>query len=236
MSISNDISVAIVGAGMAGVAAVQRLSEVNIAASLFDRGRAPGGRCSSRRSLPFAFDHGAQYFTARDRVFAQFVEGWAERGWVERWPGRIIALGQPEGPRQVKPIDRWVAVPSMGALPRALARDFSVQSSCTVSRMERNGITWTLFDKEDRPLGSFERVLLAMPPPQALKILPPSSPLVEVIGSHQNAAVLGFDARARKTVRSGLRRCVLRSLSTIVDGAQQQQARPPGCRVLGPAR
>jgi predicted NAD/FAD-dependent oxidoreductase len=59
---------AIIGAGMAGLACADALKEAGHNVALFDKGRGPGGRMSTRRmETPLgevAFDHGAQYFTA----------------------------------------------------------------------------------------------------------------------------------------------------------------------------
>ncbi|HRV80233.1 MAG: FAD-dependent oxidoreductase [Planctomycetes bacterium] len=183
MSYPHSISIAIVGAGVAGIAAARRLWEVGLEPQLFDRGRGVGGRCSSRRALPFAFDHGAQYFTVRDRVFGEHVREWHARGWVAPWEGRIVSLDPAGGIHPTSPTQRWVGVPSMGALPKALAGDLSIQSNTTVARMERTGIAWTLKSADGRNLGAFERVLLAMPPAQALGVLPENNPLVPRIQS-----------------------------------------------------
>ena len=66
--------VLIIGAGMAGLSCAAALGSVGHAVTLIDKARGPGGRMSTRRvDTPLgqaAFDHGAQYFTARDpRVF-----------------------------------------------------------------------------------------------------------------------------------------------------------------------
>ena len=58
---------AIIGAGMAGIACADALQAAGHAVAVFDKGRGPGGRMSTRRmETPLgtvAFDHGAQYFT-----------------------------------------------------------------------------------------------------------------------------------------------------------------------------
>lgn len=69
------MKIVIVGAGMACASALVASGH---AVTLFDKGRAPGGRMSSRRAATpageAAFDHGAQYFTVRDPGFAACVE------------------------------------------------------------------------------------------------------------------------------------------------------------------
>ena len=67
------MKIAIIGAGMAGLTCATRLSAAGHEVSVFDKGRGPGGRMASRRvehgGETFRFDHGAQYFTAREMAF-----------------------------------------------------------------------------------------------------------------------------------------------------------------------
>ena len=59
--------VAIVGAGLAGLACADQLVAGGHQVSLFDKGRGPGGRMSTRRMEDgWAFDHGAPWFAAHD--------------------------------------------------------------------------------------------------------------------------------------------------------------------------
>ncbi|MFT5199500.1 MAG: renalase [Planctomycetota bacterium] len=197
MNLPHQISVAIVGAGISGVSAALRLQEVGIQAELFDRGRGVGGRCSSRQATPYAFDHGAQYFTVRDRIFGESVKVWRERGWIAPWQGRIVALDGKGSISETGATERWVGTPSMSDLPSALASDLKVRSNCNVEHMEPAGKDWELFDQNGASLGSFERVLLAMPPGQALRLLPPYNPLGRHIQSLAMqpcwALMLGFE-------------------------------------------
>lgn len=64
--------VGIEGAGIAGLSCAHVLREAGVPVTLFDKGREPGGRLSTRRG-EFAFDHGAQYFTADDDAFRSAV-------------------------------------------------------------------------------------------------------------------------------------------------------------------
>ena len=97
-SLQAGADVAVVGAGIAGLAAARALRAAGHSVIVFDKGRGPGGRASSRRAEPFAFDHGAQYFTVRDPRFQTVVDALRDRGVVAPWTGRIVALS-PQGPR-----------------------------------------------------------------------------------------------------------------------------------------
>jgi predicted NAD/FAD-dependent oxidoreductase len=82
----------IIGAGIARLAAATSLRQAGHETVVFDKARGPGGRASTRRAAPFAFDHGAQYFTARDPRFRRLVERFVHEGVAARWDGRIVSL------------------------------------------------------------------------------------------------------------------------------------------------
>jgi predicted NAD/FAD-dependent oxidoreductase len=162
--------VAILGAGIAGIAAARRLVDEGLEVTLFDKGRGPGGRTSVRRADRLQFDHGAQYFTVCDPEFGREVEGWIDRGVVEEWTGRIVAIdaggtSAPTGPRR-----RLVGVPGMNAVARHLAQDLRVETGRPVSGLRRGPRGWQVVRGEEET-GFFDAVLVTLPPAQAVPFL-----------------------------------------------------------------
>ena len=80
----------IIGAGMAGLSCAEHLTRAGRTVALIDKGRGPGGRMAARRvdieGETVRFDHGAQYFTARDAAFHAAVAEWETAGAAARWP------------------------------------------------------------------------------------------------------------------------------------------------------
>ena len=159
------MAIAIVGAGIAGLSCAARLAEAGAPVSLFDKGRAPGGRLSTRRAETrlgsVRFDHGAQYFTARDPDFRRQVAAWQRDGIVAPWP----AAGD----------DAWVGVPGMNAPARALAAGRAIASSCRIEALGHEGSGWRLAGA-DAGAGPFDRVVVALPAEQAAALLRPVAP------------------------------------------------------------
>lgn len=154
--------VAIVGAGMAGLAAAERLSAAGLSPTLLDKGRGPGGRMATRRvdvaGDTLAFDHGAQYFTARDPGFAARVARWTADGHAAPW----AAAGA----------DAWVGTPGMNAPVKSMAARQDVRWGTRIDVIERVHERWRLLG-EGVAQDSFDAVLTAVPAEQTAPLLRP---------------------------------------------------------------
>ncbi len=184
-------SIAIIGAGMAGVVAARTLTQAGHRVTLLEKSRGFGGRMSTRRSDFGGFDHGAQYFTVRDPRFQKALDLTAQ-GVVAPWQantvrvlddgGRVLAAAP--APKDI----RYVATPGMNALVAHWAAplvqglgDAQVLLNTRVTRIERdrlNAQRWQLRCESTTTeavaspvLGGFDKVLVAVPHVQALDLL-----------------------------------------------------------------
>ena len=64
--------IAIIGAGLSGLVAARRLEKV-ANATIFENSKGVGGRIATRRSGIYSFDHGAQFFTPKTKLFEEFL-------------------------------------------------------------------------------------------------------------------------------------------------------------------
>ena len=154
------MKLAIIGAGMAGLSCADVLQAAGHTVALYDKGRGPGGRMSTRRmQTPLgevSFDHGAQYFTARDPGFQQLTKAWQAEGIVAPWP--------------VAAEDGWVGIPGMNAIIRHMAQSHDVSWGRLVTAVERCSGNWWLTSGQDRS-EPFDAVIVAVPAEQAAPIL-----------------------------------------------------------------
>ena len=191
------LRVGIIGAGLAGLAAARTLSKHGHQTVTFDKGRGPGGRSTSRRAAPFAFDHGAQYFTARDPGFRRSLEKWLEQGVVARWDARLVSLRAGDSRPVRGATDRFVGVPHMNALAKYLATDVDIHYRTRVGAIKHVRHAWKLIGQDGLELGEFARLVIAVPPAQAAALIADQSALAEraaAIGMRPCWAVLlGFD-------------------------------------------
>ncbi|MAQ16103.1 MAG: NAD/FAD-dependent oxidoreductase [Sandaracinus sp.] len=163
-----DERIAIVGAGMAGLACAERLVRGGRQVVLFDKGRRVGGRMATRRQAGRQFDHGAQFFTARDPSFQEAVRGWQALGVVGEW----AQAGEDAE-------TRWVGSGSNRALPEHLAASLDVRLGTAIAPLDGR----TIHTEEGRWLGRFDEVVVTAPPTQAAALLACSDTLLARLGN-----------------------------------------------------
>lgn len=163
--------IAIIGTGIAGLSAAQALHSAGREIQLFDKSHGSGGRMASKRSDAGALDLGTQYFTARDRRFVEVVQQWQARGWVAEWTPSLYHYS--DGSLSASPDEqvRWVGIPRMSAITRALLGALPVHFTCRITEVFRGEQHWNLQDAEGQSHGPFSHVLIATPAPQASALL-----------------------------------------------------------------
>ena len=91
-SVGSQPSVAIIGAGLAGLTCGTALRGLIENVKIFEKSVFPGGRVSRFRVGEFEFNHGAQYFTVNNPLFWNIVSAWQTDGIVRPWDGWIVEL------------------------------------------------------------------------------------------------------------------------------------------------
>lgn len=164
--------VAVIGAGVAGLACARTLHDHGLPVVVFDKARGPGGRISTRRAEGGGFDHGALYFTARDPRFRRVVESWILDGVVAPWEGRFVRLKPGAAPSpDLLQTERFVGVDRMSAVAAQLAAELELHTSAQIQTLHHDGRRFTLIDAAGAAHEGFDVVLLAVPAPQAAPLL-----------------------------------------------------------------
>ncbi len=165
--------VAIVGAGIAGLACAVALRARGCPVVLFEKARGPGGRMATRRDDAATYDLGAHVFDAEEPRFARQVRLWVTAGVVAPWSGRFGRLGPggftPQRPARVQ----WVGTPRMSAITRHMAHELDLRTGHRVAALEAIDGGWRLWSEDERDLGIHPRVVVATPAPQAVPLLAP---------------------------------------------------------------
>lgn len=180
--------VAVIGGGIAGLTLARTLRDHAFDVRVFDKGRRPGGRSATRRAERASYDHGAQYFTARDERFRRYVDSWVAQGVVAEWPLRLAELRRGETVAKPRQEPRFVGVPGMSALCHHLGRDVAVAYDQRIASIARRGESWELSKESGEVVGSFDVLWLATPAPQAAALLGTVAPaLAERLGAVEMA-------------------------------------------------
>ncbi|MDZ4687106.1 MAG: FAD-dependent oxidoreductase [Planctomycetaceae bacterium] len=164
--------VAVIGAGISGLIGARTLVDLGFEVTVFEKSRGLGGRTATRRADPaLSFDHGAQYFTARDPHFVQQVETWIARGIVAEWTGRIVTIeGAMAWPKIEQP-RRYVGVPGMTAIAQHLAAALHICRDTRIVRLDHVDQAWQVMDAIGQEHGPYSHVIVSLPSPQAADLL-----------------------------------------------------------------
>ena len=165
-------AVAVVGAGISGLVCARTLVDHGYPVTVFEKSRGVGGRMATRRTdNGFQFDHGAQYFTARDSRFRRYVNSWMSDGIVSPWHGRIVVLENGEVTSVKTGTDRYVAVPRMNAICKHLATDVDIRFQTHIDSLERAGNQWRIAATKETSIGLFDFAVVSAPAGQTADLL-----------------------------------------------------------------
>lgn len=166
---------AVIGSGLAGAAAARALKAAGVDPVLFDKGRGPGGRLSTRRAQTplgeVVFDHGAQFVTAQTPRFQSFLEDAQTAGAAAPWRGRLVSVDRYANAEPLRAKARWVGAPTMNALVRHALSDFQPQFARQAAKLKGRAGAWTVCFEDGARDGPFERVALTLPPEQLIEFL-----------------------------------------------------------------
>ena len=114
------VDVAIIGAGLAGVAAAGDLIASGKSVLVVEKSRGVGGRMATRRHCETRIDHGAQFFTARTERFSRLVEHLIQLDAVKVWANGFPLLVDGEVMPRPDGHPRYVCTKGMNELAKAL--------------------------------------------------------------------------------------------------------------------
>jgi predicted NAD/FAD-dependent oxidoreductase len=211
-------SVAVVGAGAAGLAAAWALRDA-AEVVVFEKSRGVAGRAATRRRTTpegtWRYDHGAQY--------VKTPEGEAHRLIHDVLPtDGLVGIDRPvwtfDGDGRVAPGDeghdrggKWTYRAGVSELGKRLAEasGATVRTETAVRRIERTAQGWTV-QAEGAPDAPFDAVVLTPPAPQSADLVQASA----------------LDADLRALLVDGLRRATYRKIYALVLAYAQPLRRP----------
>lgn len=173
--------IAIVGAGIAGLACAETLAQAGHHIDLFEKSRGVGGRTGTRRcsttEATWQCDHGTSFFTAQQPAFRQQVARWIKAGVVNKSDLQQLYYG----------------VPGMSAMARHMlhssqhqAGSVTLHLNSQITAIQRQAGHWSLsLATPDSPQHScsWQAMVLALPAPQVCPLLPAGSQALALAAS-----------------------------------------------------
>lgn len=193
-------SVAVIGAGMAGITCARLLTNAGCGVILLDKARGPSGRLATRRreAARWQWDHGTPGFVARSPAFSAACARWASAGLLAPWRGRWVSGRAPDWTLIEGAATRWVGVPRMSTIARALITGLTLRSTVRIARATHTATGWFLKDAGGARIGPFDALVVAVPAPQAVPLLVSIPTLATAAAQARlapmHALMLGFEA------------------------------------------
>ena len=190
--------IAIIGAGLSGLTVAQQLKD-HAEITIFEKSTSVGGRISARTNSTFKFDHGAQFFRAKNKHFLSFLKPLIECGVIKRWDARFVEING----KVIEYKSQWneefphyVGAPRMNSFLEVLASQIDIKFGQTVKFLQNKVDAWGLFDEEGTHLGNYDWVLSSVPPWQTKHIFPKDFEFLQTLNSVNMSAcftvMLGF--------------------------------------------
>lgn len=157
----------IVGAGISGLLAAQRLKEYNIHPLILEKSRGYGGRMAVKTIGDALFDSGAQFMTTREPVFRARVETWLEKKETLPWYAGVLKNM------------RYVGRLGMTTVPNRIGSELDVRLSEKAVKLEFKNKRWTVttqpYGHDTQNQHTADWLILTSPVPQSLELLATSN-------------------------------------------------------------
>lgn len=175
----------VIGAGMAGLTVAKYLHDQDISVTIFEKARGSGGRLSSK-AIPLdhenriTFDLGCTHFEAKTQAFRQLLSTCSQQNTVATWPYSTTHS------------TNYVGLPRNSALTRSLAKGLSVNFGVRITQLTKKDHIWQLWQADSENINQAliaeaEHVVLAIPPEQAMALLPDNSDIKQSLGEQECA-------------------------------------------------
>jgi renalase len=168
--------VAIIGAGLAGLACAQQLQQSGYRVVIVEKSRGVGGRMATRRRENTCADHGVRYLEAKGKWLPPLIEVLRQRGILQAWTNddQLNSAQSEVINKSESQITRYIAPAGMTAVAKFLAKDLEIWLNRRVEAITTTENAWRLIinspDETEQELTA-KAVVMAIPAPQALMLV-----------------------------------------------------------------
>jgi renalase len=174
--------IAIIGAGLSGLVAAQRLMQAGHTVTVFEKSKGMGGRMSTRYAKgdrSSKFDHGTPFISAQGSNFKAFVNEYEKLGLLKKWTNKFM-YEDADTLTEVSAIpsggDLYVATNGMNSIGKHLSRPIDVRNGVRVGGITHFGKkakkkkAWML-NLDDQQVFEADAVIVALPATQAYGVI-----------------------------------------------------------------
>jgi renalase len=168
-------NIAVIGAGISGLAAAHVLKDAGHTVTIFEQSRDVGGRATTQKRDGFIYDSGAQYIKGGSPISTALITGRFRTDdlldivkpvWIFDAHDHIQ-----EGDPQQNADPKWTYPGGLITLAHRMAEYLNIHLSTTISHVEQTNNGWQLYDTTGNSAGTFERLLITIPAPQAVELI-----------------------------------------------------------------
>eukprot|EP01006_Ploeotia_vitrea_P051137 TRINITY_DN67529_c3_g4_i2.p1 TRINITY_DN67529_c3_g4~~TRINITY_DN67529_c3_g4_i2.p1 ORF type:complete len:214 (+),score=22.85 TRINITY_DN67529_c3_g4_i2:47-688(+) len=150
-------TIAVVGAGLAGLSCARSLEKSGHRVLMLDKSRGIGGRVATRRTNDTCFDHGLPAWEIQGPLSKSLIEGLSAAEVISPVPGTT---------------DQFASAVGMTAGTKHLAKGLDLTAPWRLSKLCAEADGWQLIPVEEQNQPTkVQAVVLAVPAPQAVEIL-----------------------------------------------------------------
>lgn len=169
--------VAIIGAGVSGLAAGWELSRRGWEPVVFEKSRGLSGRAATRSHGSVRYDHGANFFRTSDPEVHELIHSLLPRHELVEIPGNVWTFGQDgiiqPGDSEQNAEPKYTYQNGISTLGKLLATTagLDVRTAQEIGALRHARGAWLLTATDGKELGAFDQVILTAPAPQAARLL-----------------------------------------------------------------
>ncbi|MEM7602527.1 MAG: NAD(P)-binding protein, partial [Verrucomicrobiota bacterium] len=169
--------IAIIGAGLSGLAAAFQLAEEEVELCLFEKSKGFSGRAASRSKNGCRYDYGANYFKVNCNDIARLLFRDLPTDGLCRIMGDVWTFNAEneigEGNPELNAGAKWSYRGGISSLGKLLVEvgNLKVERETLITKLEDDDGTWTLIDENLESHAGFDAVLITPPAPQTIALL-----------------------------------------------------------------
>lgn len=164
--------IAVIGGGISGLTAAYFLKE-KFSVEIFEKAKSVGGRMSVKYHDNYQFDIGAQHFSAKNKIFKDFLKKPLDLGIVKYWSANFCEIDK----NNIISKRFWneefmhlVGSDKMNSLCKYIANDLNIRLQTCITKISKENNKWTIIDSNNNKYENFDYLIIAIPSQQLINL------------------------------------------------------------------